>query len=130
MKYLFVSDDSFGFKADDIHEILETDISISDDIYDRFFTEQAQGKQFRVRDASEATFEEIFEEVPKETTPLTPEQEIIKLKTELEETDYKVIKCYEYQLAGLDMPYDITELHTSRQVIRDKINELMEVQNG
>lgn len=58
-----------------------------------------------------------------------PEQEIINLKAELEETDYKVIKCYEYQLAGLEMPYDITELHTNRQVIRDKINELMEVQN-
>jgi len=51
-------------------------------------------------------------------------EEIYKLKKELEDTDYKVIKCAEYQLAGLDMPYDVVELNTARQAIRDKINEL------
>ena len=50
--------------------------------------------------------------------------EINHLKEKLTETDYKIIKCYEYQLAGLELPYDISELHTKRQAIRDKINEL------
>jgi hypothetical protein len=51
-------------------------------------------------------------------------QEIAALKRELEDTDYKVIKCSEYQLAGLDEPYDISELHAARQELRDRINAL------
>ena len=54
----------------------------------------------------------------------TPEQKITRLKAELEQTDYKVIKCSECQLAGLEMPYDIAVLHTERQTLRDRINEL------
>ena len=50
--------------------------------------------------------------------------EIADLKRELEDTDYMIIKCSEYQLAGLDAPYDIMELHTSRQALRDRINVL------
>ena len=50
--------------------------------------------------------------------------EIAKLKQELDSTDYKIIKCSEYQLAGLESPYDITELHATRQALRDKINLL------
>ena len=52
------------------------------------------------------------------------EEEINKLKEELNSTDYKIIKCSEYQLAQLEPPYDIAELHATRQVLRDKINEL------
>ena len=52
------------------------------------------------------------------------EDEINKLKEELNSTDYKIIKCSEYQLAQLEPPYDIAELHATRQVLRDKINEL------
>ncbi|MDD4276161.1 MAG: hypothetical protein PHO33_04195 [Clostridia bacterium] len=59
------------------------------------------------------------------TAPMeSPEQEIARLKIELSETDYKIIKCNEYQLAGMELPYDITVLHTSRQALRDRINEL------
>lgn len=47
-----------------------------------------------------------------------------ELKAELAATDYKIIKCAECQLAGLDLPYDITELHTVRQALRDQINAL------
>ena len=32
----------------------------------------------------------------------------------LASSDYKIIKCYEYALAGLDLPYDIQDLHTER----------------
>ena len=51
---------------------------------------------------------------------------INQLKLELETTDYKIIKCSEYQLAGLEAPYNIAELHAERQSIRDKINALEE----
>ena len=57
------------------------------------------------------------------------EQEIRNLTSELASTvspvgDWKVAKCYEYQLAGLEPPYDINELHSQRDAIRHRINEL------
>ena len=57
--------------------------------------------------------------------------EIERLKSELQDSDYKVIKCAEALTIGADMPYDVTSLHKERQALRDKINELeSEVQNG
>ena len=57
--------------------------------------------------------------------------EIERLKSELQESDYKVIKCAEAMTIGAEMPYDVASLHTVRQALRDKINELeSEVQNG
>ena len=57
--------------------------------------------------------------------------EIERLKSELQESDYKVIKCAEAMAIGADMPYDVESLHNQRQALRDKINELeSEVQNG
>lgn len=50
--------------------------------------------------------------------------QIESIKLTLTATDYKIIKCSEYQLAGLDAPYDITTLHTERQALRDQINDL------
>ena len=54
----------------------------------------------------------------------TAEEEITELKRQLQSTDYKIIKCSECQLLGKEMPYDVAELHTERQALRDKINEL------
>ena len=57
--------------------------------------------------------------------------DIESLKSELQESDYKVIKCAEAMAVGAEMPYNMTELHKERQALRDKINELeSEVQNG
>ena len=57
--------------------------------------------------------------------------DIESLKSELQESDYKVIKCSEAMAVGEEMPYNMTELHNERQALRDKINELeSEVQNG
>ena len=57
--------------------------------------------------------------------------DIESLKSELQESDYKVIKCAEAMAIGEDMPYDVASLHKERQALRDKINELeSEVQNG
>ena len=50
--------------------------------------------------------------------------EIERLKSELQESDYKLIKCAEALTIGAEMPYDVASLHKERQALRDKINEL------
>ena len=50
--------------------------------------------------------------------------EIERLKSELQESDYKVIKCAEAMAVGAEMPYDVASLHKERQALRDKINKL------
>ena len=50
--------------------------------------------------------------------------EIERLKSELQESDYKVIKCAEAICLNAELPYNMTELHKERQSLRDKINEL------
>ena len=50
--------------------------------------------------------------------------EIERLKSELQESDYKVIKCAEAMAVGADMPHDVASLHKERQALRDKINKL------
>lgn len=50
---------------------------------------------------------------------------ISALKSELDESDYKVMKCYEAAIAKSDeMPYNPDELIESRQAKRDEINRL------
>ena len=51
-------------------------------------------------------------------------EEIEKLKKKLNESDYKVIKCYELSLVGGAVPYNVSELHAERQEIRNEINRL------
>jgi hypothetical protein len=62
MYYITICNDGFGFKVPDIHIITEEDKYISDEIYNRFFEEQSQGKSLRLKDINGSTFEEIFEE--------------------------------------------------------------------
>ena len=50
--------------------------------------------------------------------------EIERLKSELQESDYKVIKCAEALTIRAEMPYDVESLHKERQALRDKINKL------
>lgn len=46
-------------------------------------------------------------------------------KQELAETDYVIVKLYEYSLVGKECAeYDLEELHAQRQAIRDEINDL------
>lgn len=51
-------------------------------------------------------------------------QEIRTLKEKLDSTDYQIIKCYEYALNDLELPYDVAALHAERQALRDQINEI------
>ena len=68
--------------------------------------------------------EEKYQEIQNQKSAEEKEQKIVELQSQLNETDYKIIKCNEYSLAGLELPYDIETLHKERQAIRDKINQL------
>ena len=50
--------------------------------------------------------------------------EVEELKMQLAESDYKVIKIAECVACSLPLPYDADALHSERQAIRDRINEL------
>ena len=63
-------------------------------------------------------------EIKKQENINEKNSKINELKNQISSTDYKIIKCYEYNLVGLELPYDIQELHESRQAMRDEINEL------
>lgn len=57
--------------------------------------------------------------------------EIERLKSELQESDYKITKIAEAMAIGAELPYDAKALHKERQALRDRINQLeMEVQSG
>ena len=57
--------------------------------------------------------------------------EIERLKSELQESDYKITKIAEAMSIGAELPYDAQALHKERQALRDRINQLeMEVQGG
>lgn len=83
LKYLSVDKENFGFKDSVINAIVETDIPISEEIYNKFFELQAQGKQFKIKNIQGATFEEIFEEIiPEPVEPGVIEPSPIELLTQ------------------------------------------------
>lgn len=69
-----------------------------------------------------ATVEEVSE-WQKQQNPTSLSELIENLKTQIAETDYKIIKCYEYNLVNKELPYDVESLHIHRQSLRDEINE-------
>ncbi len=70
-----------------------------------------------------ATAEEIAEWNEQQNSPPLSKQ-IEDLKTQIAETDYQIIKCYEYNLVNKELPYDVESLHIYRQALRDEINQL------
>jgi hypothetical protein len=75
---------------------------------------------------AEEDYEDVLMYVSNPVKTIT--QQVTELKAQLAATDYKVIKCSECQLLGMEMPYDVAALHAQRQAIRDQINALeMEV---
>lgn len=50
--------------------------------------------------------------------------EIKRLKESLSENDYKITKCMEATLLGLELPYNIQDVHLENQAMRDRINEI------
>lgn len=57
-------------------------------------------------------------------------QQIAAFKEILDSSDYQIIKCYEYALNNLALPYDVAALHEERQKLRDLINELEQQLNA
>jgi hypothetical protein len=53
--------------------------------------------------------------------------QINKLKQQLESSDYKIMKCYELSMIGEPMPYDVFQMHTERQDLRDEINRISDL---
>ena len=123
MYYIFQNGDDFGFKCDEIHEITEFDVLISDELYQQFFDVQSSGKLLRVKDINGVTFEEIFEEYVIKYEE-TKEDRLIRLNNRLTEIDHMVAECYECNLLGLDMPYDVAAMHEERKVIKTEIESL------
>lgn len=70
--------------------------------------------------------EEKYQEILNQEAEEEKQAKIKELQSELNESDYKIIKCNEYKLAELELPYDIEELHKQRQALRDEINKLQE----
>lgn len=57
--------------------------------------------------------------------------EIERIKSELQDSDYKITKIAEAMSIGAELPYNAKALHKERQALRDRINQLeMEVQSG
>ncbi|EOR20574.1 hypothetical protein A500_16325 [Clostridium sartagoforme AAU1] len=48
--FLRLENNNFGFVVEGVHKILDTDISITLEDYNRFFELQNQGKQFRSKE--------------------------------------------------------------------------------
>ncbi|WP_461206938.1 hypothetical protein [Clostridium sp. DL1XJH146] len=82
MKYLSIKEGkSFSFKTNEIHGLpQETDIVISDVLYNEFFKKQSEGICLRLKEFHEG--EVLFENLFEEYTPQPIEKE--KEKTELE----------------------------------------------
>ena len=59
-------------------------------------------------------------EADRHSVPMSKQQ----LVSELEKSDYMIIKAAEYGLAGLDTPYDMEALHADREAIRERIREV------
>lgn len=100
MKYIFFENDKFGFKTDEVHEILDTDVSITEENYNKFFELQSQGKQFKIKNIHGITFEEIFEEIMPESVSKEP-SELEKLKQENIEIKLALAEMYEVMLGGV-----------------------------
>ena len=85
---------------------------------------------------------EVYEAPPREEIPEpTPEEiaaqklqrrieelqaQIAAHKAQIDATDYRIVKAYEYSMVGLEAEYDMEALHEERQSFRDAINGLEE----
>lgn len=102
-------------------KILKTELPEKQDEYSEVAQWCNEGGEYHIEEQDQ------YYAVVKNPEP-TPEEvkqaRIMELKAELSATDYKIIKCSECNLAGEPLPYDINELHATRQAIRDEINEL------
>lgn len=62
------------------------------------------------------------QEIQQQIDRLTEERR--SLESQLQQGDYKIIKCAEAQAVGEELPYDAEALHETRQSFRDRINAI------
>lgn len=91
--YLRVENGDFGFISNEIHEIRETDIEITEEDYKIFFELQAQGKSFRLKEIPTGTG--LFDYIEEYT------QEVIEEPRELGTEDY--LLDLEYRISKLEL---------------------------
>ena len=77
--------------------------------------------------------EEIQKPTPEEIAAQKQQRNIEELqaqiaayKAQIDATDYRIVKAYEYSTVGLETEYDMETLHEERQSFRDAINMLEE----
>jgi hypothetical protein len=70
----------------------------------------------------------VYNDSLKEKENRSQEIRLIKEQTKilLQETDYKIIKCYEAFMRQLPLPYNLEELAAQRDAWRAEINQLEE----
>ena len=91
--FLRIENNNFGFVVDTIHEILDTDIKITNEDYNSFFELQSQGKQFKIKENPTGTG--LFDYL-EEYTP-----EPIEVKLELDAEDH--LLDLEYRVSLLEL---------------------------
>lgn len=73
----------------------------------------------------------LDEESYNKTNIISNNQSKIKiLKSQLSDSDYKIIKCYEAFMRQLPLPYNLEELCAQRDLLRSEINQLEEELNN
>jgi hypothetical protein len=98
----------------DMEDAIEYDGSIPDDFTENYFAYKLVDGELVLDNTKLDQF----------TIKKNAFERLMQLKEAIQSTDYKIIKSYEYSLAGLDLPYNIQLLHEERQAIRDEINEI------
>lgn len=68
--------------------------------------------------------ERTKEEIEEENKHIRIYHRLPELKKLLEETDYKIIKCYEASLLNEEMPYNLQDFLVQRKAWRDEINQI------
>lgn len=93
-KYYFrIEDNNFGFVLEGLHEIKDTDITITNEDYNEFFELQAKGKQFRLKET--AMGEELFDYV---------EEYIQEIVEEVQEPGLEeMVLDHEYRLSKFEL---------------------------
>lgn len=102
-RYIRMGSGKFSFITDDIHEIVETDVLISEEDYKSFFKKQGSGSQFKLKEnitqkSDLGLFDYLEEFTPQPTEQLVYrptevellKEELEKLKTEAEDNKAKL----------------------------------------
>ncbi len=103
---------------------VEGAIEIDESLWRELLQKQSEG--YKIVTSSDGTPEAVEYEHDK-TEELR--SELRNKYRELAASDYKIIKCYEFQLIDQQSPYDIETLHREREALRIMINNLRQQLN-